>query len=345
MNVDLSELRKISHIDVENLSGRFISTLTFYDEGEWELWLPSELGLIKAKGWPAESFYFAKTPEKVTDIYLHFLDFLAQRASFPTIAKPLTGLKDDFFNLSASLAKLDHLFKTREQVGHGISRMVATEIEYIFGVCRSVFDLLQEVINSLWSSIKLLDETIKKNKLPDTFSKMIGEQPPNAEQLSAKYGLPLQLAEFYLRNAEFFLSLKRLRDNFVHHGSSVKTIFSTEKGFAVSEELMPFASYNVWSEEHKLPNGLCSLRPAIGYVIHQTIVACEDFSSCIEKVIQFPPPVAPEMHFFMRGYFNEHLISNVEAIENCHWWDVAAEHESQSNVQESCVKLEDNAGH
>jgi hypothetical protein len=47
----------------------------------------------------------------------------------------------------------------------GVSRMVATEFEYMHGVCRSIFDLWQEVLVALWKNIKLLDATTKKKEL------------------------------------------------------------------------------------------------------------------------------------------------------------------------------------
>jgi hypothetical protein len=66
------------------------------------------------------------------------LDFIAQRASFSELQKPILGLRDDVFNLSASLAKISHLHATKDIVGPGVSRMAVTEIEYLFSVCRSV---------------------------------------------------------------------------------------------------------------------------------------------------------------------------------------------------------------
>ena len=43
-------------------------------------------------------------------------------------------------NLSASLAKIRLLHRTRKEHKTGVSRMVATEIEYLHSVCRSIFD-------------------------------------------------------------------------------------------------------------------------------------------------------------------------------------------------------------
>ncbi|MCF6148184.1 MAG: hypothetical protein E3K37_05950 [Candidatus Kuenenia sp.] len=169
----------------------------------------------------------------------------------------------------------------------------------------------------------MLDENIEKRELPETFSKAILFKgiPRTKGEFSERFGLPEQLDAFYCRYTDFFMSLRTFRDNIAHRGSSVDTIFSTEKGFAVSSKTQPFSEYGVWTEEHQLPNNLCSLRPAIGYVIHQTLLACEDFSQTISTVIQFPEEVVPGKHLFMRGFFSGHLISNVEAVQNSEWWD------------------------
>ncbi len=62
-----------------------------------------------------------------------------------------------------------------------------------------IFDLLQEIISKLWETVSLFDEKVKKQSLPETFSKIIRSLGKNGEarSLVSKYGLPLPLAEFY----------------------------------------------------------------------------------------------------------------------------------------------------
>jgi len=144
---DIVQLTDVRYLDSSALQGRFISTLTFYEE-TWRLWLPLEEGkFVEISGFPAEALYFAREPELKTDIYSSFLTFMAQRANFVGLEKPFSGISDDFFNLSASLAKLDLIFEAGPQ--NGSHRMAATEVEYLLLVCRSVFDLLQEIISKL----------------------------------------------------------------------------------------------------------------------------------------------------------------------------------------------------
>lgn len=316
--IELANLLTIPYLDTSNIQGRFISTLMFHDGGKWRTWLPVGDKLIEMKAWPAEAFYFSSEPESPTDIYLHFLNFIAQRASFPGAQKPIHGLHDDIFNLSASLAKISHLHTTRDAVGNGVSRMVATEVEYVFSVCRSIFDLLQEIACALWSSIELHDTSVKRKPLPDSFSKMVRYEGRESteEELSKRFGLPQPLAAYYKRNAGFFLTLREFRDNIIHHGSKVQSLFSNESGFFIQHSLRPFSNMNIWRGEEILKNNLAPLLPALGVVAYKTISACEDFSSTIEKIIQFPPPIAPGMRLFMRGYFNESFSATIADAAN-----------------------------
>lgn len=311
--MNISKLSTIPYLDLSNLHGRFISTLMFYDSGVWRMWITAGDQLLEVKAWPAETFYFSVEPESPFDICFHFLDFIAQRASFYELQKPILGLRDDVFNISASIAKISHLHATRDIIGAGVSRMVVIEVEYLFSVCRSIYDLLQEIASALWETISIHDSSVKKKPLKETFSKMVLFQGRSSTEteLTERFGLPQPIAAYYVRNAEFFMTLREFRDNIIHRGSQVQTIFSSDAGFLVHHSLKPFSNMNVWSDEEKQPNDLVPLLPAIGIVIHKTLCACEDFSSTIEKIIQFPEPIVPSMKFFMRGYFNETFSSTL----------------------------------
>jgi hypothetical protein len=306
-DIELAKLSTIPFLDLPHVQGRFISTLMFCDAGKWRMWVPAGDELIEVKAWPAEGFYFSVEPDSSTDLCLHFLDFIAQRASFPELQKPILGLRDDVFNLSAALAKISHLHTARAIVGTGVSRMIVTEVEYLFSVCRSIFDLLQEIASALWETVRLHDSSVKKKPLKETFSKMVlfEGRESTQEELSERFGLPQPPASYYMRNAQFFMTLREFRDNIVHRGSQVQTIFSGDTGFLIRHSLKPFSNMAIWRDEEIQPNELVPLFPALGIVVHNTLSACDDFSSTIEQVIQFPPPIVPGMRFFMRGYFNE----------------------------------------
>lgn len=323
--VSLSEIAKIPYIDLQNLHGRAISTLSFYTEAGWELWIPTDQGLFQMQGCPTEGYYFAAKPELETDAYLGFLNFIAQRCTWPPVLKPFEGLRQDFFNLCASVKKFDLLFAESAKLQTSTSRLVVTELEYLFSLCRSVFDLLQEVISVQWQSIELLDKSIKKKQLPKSFADvaLVANAPRSEQDLMQRFHVPQPLAAFYVRNTPFFSVLRTFRDRFVHGGTTPESVFVTERGFAVFRKTEPFEQFGVWNHEHMLPNELCSLRPVIGHLVVETLRACEDYAATIQSIIQYPPPLVPGMQFYMRGYFNESLAECTKALEACLWWNDA----------------------
>lgn len=325
--VKTSELNKIPFIDSEHVAGRVLTTLTFFENGEWQMWFALPSGLIQQmKGEPAEADYFARLPEKDTDVYLDFLNLMTQRASYPDVMKAIDGIRNDVHNLGASLGKLELFYHASKDRPLDVRRFVSTEIEYIFGVCRSLFDLLQEVIAALWHRTDLLDKTLKKKQLPKRFTRMVvkDKEELSVEAIETLWSIPTALASFYHRHRPFFEILRHYRNDVVHSGRDFKSIFVTEKGFAVRADVEPFASFGVWNDEHMLPNRLASLRPVVAHVITETLRACEDFAQSIQKVITFPPELAPGFKLFLRGFHNSHLMDMKAVLSNCEWWD--AEH-------------------
>lgn len=323
IQISNSELAKIPFIDAKNTDGRMLTTLTFFIDGKWQIWFPTPQGLIPIIGTPTEADYFAQIPEKTTDINQAFLDFIVQRASWPDIMHFINAIRSDIHNLGASLAKLSFFHLTVKTGRVEISRFVSTELEYIFGVCRSIFDLLQEVIAQLWQRIRLHDSSITKKVLPQSFAKMAlkGNQILGITELQSKWHVPEQLAAFYTRHTSFFKVLRDYRDAILHYGADFELIFITEKGFAVKADVKPFASFGVWNEEHMLKNRLASLRPIVAYIITKTFNACDDFASTISQIIQWPPEIAPRLKLYVRGYYNSELVALKDVLENCSWWD------------------------
>ena len=324
-DISMDEFKDIPWIDTSNIGGRMVITLSFYVEKEWSNWIPTADGLFKFKGGSAEGVYFADEPENKDDVYMEFMDFLAQKSFWPHLRKPIRGIQDDIFNIFACLRKFEILFEASKIEKHATSRMVLTELEYLFGVCRSIYDLLQEIIAGIWNNnIKFLDNRQSINKLPTcSFRKVVlfDNEIRTTKQIQKKHHLPQPMAEFYSRRAPFFLMLKKYRDNITHRGSSLESVYVTEKGFAVPDNTKPYCDFNVWNDGHKLPNNLASLRPVIGYMVNETFEACEDFAATIQKIIRFPSEISPGLHLYMKSFNNSAIVRSVDALENCLWWD------------------------
>lgn len=306
---DIVDIFGIPYLAHAELPGRFITSLMFHD-GDWRVWLQTQEGrFIEARAWPAEAFYFARTPESPEDFNSVFLNFLAQRANFRGFEILLSAIQDDIFNLSAALAKLD-LISGEENGDHGKSRMAATEVEYILLICRSLFDLLQEFLAKLWGTVTLNDAATKKKALKKTFSGMTlhANTLKSADQISKEFHLPREIAECYARHAPIFLKIREFRDNLVHRGYQVQTIFRGDDGFLIEKRLGPFIDLSIWRDNEIQENNLVPLKPALALVVNGTLAACEDFARVLMACIKFPDPVVPHMSLFMRGYFNDALM-------------------------------------
>lgn len=321
--VPFEALKQIPFLDTANLQGRAIPTLSFYDGTKWHFWMPTSDGLNAIDARPAEGDYFSRTPERPSDIYMEFLNFMVQRAYWPSVAHFIDAIRNDIHNLGASLQKYHLFHHAAKDKRFQTRRFASTEIEYVFGTCRSMFDLLQEVIAFLWDTVRLDDQNAPKRHLPKSFRKMVIKdgRVMSCEEIRDMYRIPKQLADFYARTSSFFAVLRQYRDNIIHHGKSIEMIFVTERGFAVSKETEPFASFNAWQQDQIQPNGLASIRPALAHVVIETIKSCEDFAHTIQRIIRFPPDIAPGFRLFLRGYHNEELILLESVKANSQWWD------------------------
>lgn len=314
-------LEAIPFVSLKKINGRFLISTLFYDQKAWRMWLPAGDKLLEVKvAGPAEMFYFGSEPASKNDTEFDFLSFIAQRASFPPVKKAVAGLMDDIFNITASIATIKHLHATRSALGEGVSRMAVTEVEYLIFICRGIFDFLQEVVSRLWEQVSFFDSTQQKKSLKDRqkFSEVVVYNRAEAtfEQIKERTGMPDQLVAWYCRYTQFFMSLKTFRDNLVHRGSQVQTIFVAEDGFAIQERMMAFKALNPWFSEEKGPNSLVPLMPALAMIVNNTLAACEDLSLTMRDCIKFPDDLVPGMSLYMRSYFNESFMEMLSDLNN-----------------------------
>lgn len=298
-------LSDIPFLALDTLAGRHVGPLTFHDGAAWRLWIQTVPGrFFEMRGEPAEAAYFAAQPERPTDQNSALLDFLVQRANYADLSPVIAAIQDDLLNLSAAVAKLDLIY-AQADAKNGATRMAATEVEYILLVCRSLFDFIQEMSAKLWTRIRLLDPQVPKTQLKAKFSDMVltSGKPRSSEEIAARFHLPEELADAYARHTPVFQGIRRLRDNLVHRGYAMETIFRGETGFLIGRKLGPF-HLDVWREDEIEPNDLAPLMPALGLIIHGTLAAGDDFARTFQDTIEFPPQTVPGMRLFTRGYFD-----------------------------------------
>lgn len=327
----ISELEKVFYINAAAIRGRTTALLPLWDGKQWHSWIPIGEGkLIKMQMVNvAQGDYFAKEPEADGDLFIPLVDLLWQRASWPDVVFLIRALEESFLKMATSLAKLKHVFLTRQSLPNGALRNFAdTEVEYNIVLCRTVFDLLQELMMKLWKGVTLTDpEAEQKRKgraLPDTFSKMCLQdkaKPYTAEEIEVKFGLPYVLAQKYAEAEPFFSALRNLRNGTVHGGSGVKMIFETERGFCIPNDSrlvrdIPCAQTAVYNEN------LISLMPWLAEVVTRTITTCTQIVAAFASVIQMSEELAPGYRVFVRNPSSSALVELLAIKEGeSPWWD------------------------
>ena len=312
--VPLEEFDKIPYFAKPMSVDHAIASLSFYVGSEWHCWLPAGNRLVKAQMLPVEAKYFGDKAERPTDHVFPLLNLIAQRALFPEANRYFRGIWNDYQGLATSLAKLRAFFELKDSK-YEVRRFAMTEVEYIVFVCRSLFDLLQELIAVLIGRCEFSGQKLKQ--LPKSYADIVlhANNPRTATEITDKYGLPMAISEWYVKHLGFFLGLRKLRDSIVHGGAdAVKILFVTERGFAITKDQRPYCELYQWPVERELPNGLVPLRPVICLIVQKTIDASSEFADVIQSVVHFPPELAPGFRLYSRGHFDQELSEMPEAV-------------------------------
>lgn len=314
-NASREALRQVPYLNVDAIEDRTVNLMPFWDGGKWHDWAPIEGGIIPIPIVDAyEVDYVALEPAKDTDIVIPFVEIMWQRASWPHVCRFISAIAADFHNLGTAIEKLDHFFRLRAEIGLRVTAFVKTELEYVFVLSRSVFDLLQETIATIWETkIQLQDPLAeakrKRQKPPHTFSKMVlrGEEIRERGELVEQYAIPPALAAAYEEVAPFFRDTRRFRDAIVHGGKEQAQIYSTDKGFCVPKDFRELYGIQLQGPDHFHNDNMVSLLPLIAHVVVGTIGACNTLVWAFSRQIQLPEEIAPGYRVFIRGPYNEAL--------------------------------------
>lgn len=320
--IPLAALKEVPFFKSDISSAHPILSLSFFVEDQWHCWLPYGDKLVKMKMQPVESTYFGDKPERGSDQDFALLNLMAQRTFGNEMHRCFSAIFNDFQGLSASLAKMRLFFENRENKNYGITRLVQSEIENLAVLCRSVFDVLQEIVCFHVARMTVVDGPTPQ-KLPSSFRDVVhkSNRDQSASEISSRYSLPMPIAEWYVRHRDFFMLVRSIRNSIVHHGASIPLVFSSERGFAVLRNDDPFRGIYDWPDACELPNSLVPIRPALATVVMKTITATNDFANTLESSVQMQSDLAPNLRFYARGTNDREFVALDEVIEKSAWDD------------------------
>lgn len=315
-------VREMSHLRLENLRGRKIPFMPLHDAEGWHVWMSTPDGQVmhmRPVG-ATELMYFAEKPANERDDFSWALvDFLVQHFDLGRVANRLRALIDHVWCISASMAKIELIHRVDEN-RTALDWLVATEIEYLVSVCRSMFDLLQEVIIHVWSAITLDGKERPNPKLKQSFADMVlrADNVLSSDEIAERHRIPAFLADYYAACGGFFLELRQYRNRFLHQGDRAERLYVTERGFAVSKTATPFVNWKVWDDE-SIEENVASLRPVLRFIVGNTIGATNHFAAMIQQNVRFLPPIAPGFTVFFRNAYNGALLRALSP--DAKWWD------------------------
>lgn len=310
-DIDPKHLTELTHLNVSAMHGRMLPLMPLWDGDTFVNWIPAADRLFKlSPNVLVEGEYWATAQADPLDLRFEFLELMWKRASWKNVATPLTAISADVNNLAALIAKLDYFWTARTEIGGSrVSRFVMNEIEHLLTVCRSLFDLLQELLVSLWGRVRMIREDGSQEKpkkpLPSSFREMIMKDNAllAAGEIATQRGIPQQLAEVYAEWGSFLEALRAARDGIVHRGKSAPFVFVDGKCFAIpKEDLLARAIPNrlaSWDANEQL----VSLRPVLAHWLFGTLTACERFAQVLGEHFMFPSDICPGHRLFMRTLF------------------------------------------
>jgi len=204
-------------------------------------------------------------------------------------------------------SKLSNFFflnKFRSTKDVMIANLVMTDIEFLFGNIRSLYDSLQVLIGDI-----LEKAGKKKTHLPESYYAMV---KLDETKMLEKYDIAEPLRKFYADTKEFFLACRTIRGGFQHWRIDIPVIFCFDDGFALQKENKflrdPVVTrFQIWPENKIRENGLVSLLGLIGY-LHSTILAHMDLlTEALKASTSTPKPISEDFKVFFRGPHIQHL--------------------------------------
>jgi hypothetical protein len=288
----------------------------------WKLpiWIKDKI-LLSPGGFPASSLYIAKgINDDKQDLYIPIIDFVYKFISYPKINYHIAGLENNIIDLFIIISKIDsYIYGNQRHLL--ISDFVKTDMEYLFIVCKRMYDILQHIIMILWESIKTFDGQEKVN-LPERFRNIVinNNKRRSIDEIVSYYHLPKDIAQFYINQIDFYERLKKIRDDIVHREKTFDTFFILDDGIGISNSDKLFDVFEILNTNDHKQNGIYSIRPLINYVITTTLKSCCDFCNCIAQIIILPKPIIIDFNVYLRTPSIENYTKMYNELQKTSWW-------------------------
>jgi len=315
-DIPITELHRLPFVSHVPTDGRRVVLQSYFSprDHDWYLYLEVQPGLVGrlAGGEPVYGGYLSTQPaNSQTDLELPFSTLVVQHLSFPKVQGRLQALENDVHQCAAILAKYRLI---SDHAGENLrsSFLIASELEYLLMVIRSMYDLLQCVVAHIANLLVVLDGSNRRlaRQLPQSFREVVltGDGPRSGDDIVAKYDLPPALANWYVGEATAFLELRKLRDGIAHHGRSAPTLFALPEGIALDATDAMWSKFLVWPNEHRLHEKFGSVRALFAAIILNFLNATRRFADTLRATVQLPPAIGADIRSYIRSPFGARLV-------------------------------------
>lgn len=302
--VNTFELNKLPYVINNPTDKQAIYSYPYFDEDKKEfLWkFPNgskEFSYILAV--PLDCLFYSKAKiDFDKDLFIDFLDIIVCKYSHTFAKTSIDAIAHDILNLSAVFEKyflfLNYISSTPEKYKLVLIR---TEIEYFFGVIRSLYDLLQILIKHFVKYYAKID-------LPNKYSEMFDQ---NTHEMKSKWPeLPKQLNVYYKSSAEFFFKCRDIRNSIYHQGVTNSFIFYSEEGFGISHDLFDFSGFDIWPQNKVKKNNVVSLLALFAYITKTVVQNMNELAFALLEA--FSPKntfISNDYMIFLRGTCTAHI--------------------------------------
>lgn len=303
--IPVSSLQAIPYISRTLPAGHAVASSTFYDGQQWVTWLVAGDSLVPMPATPIDALYFGKEPARPCDQFVRLLNLVAQRTlRAGPIHHCFCSLSEDYQGLAASLSKVAFFHRHREDSPCELTRFVQAEVEHLLARVRSMYDLVNELLDAHLSEA-LLDTGMPRppSKLPKSFADVALKKRAAipSQHIVTKYNIPPVLAECYSRHAPALQSLRWARDQVIHRGRSVEFVFSCDRGFAVQRTEVPQDVFYSWPSGCETDTGLVPLRPLLAQIVVVVSKMMDDFAEAMNSCLKHDHDAVPGFRLYSRG--------------------------------------------
>lgn len=304
----MQEITKLPYLKHIPRDGRIVPIQTYYDhqEKKWRIWVVPEKTLqeLKVDDLIHGTYVSDEPVSPDRDYRMPFAETVLKHFCTPTIADRMHQASQDLINCLGYIEKyfiLLHHAKLYPRMN--ATALLQVEMEGLFGVHRSFYDLLQRIVNEVHGR-----HSTQKVNLPDSFRKVAQKDPG---ELQEKYCLPPALVQFYQEKKALFFACRQIRDNIYHHGHSLSSVFSFDDGFAVAIDRTPWTDLTsvvkLWPEDRVRKNRLGCVLVVYALLAEDIFKTMAWLGDAILASFHESPRPCFDANVYLRTHFARHL--------------------------------------